>query len=159
MKYLSVALLIFMVALTGCQQDDATELFIETLAMTAGYEMRNHFDWNEGVDNYYLGIMDGKITLDAAKAAEAYLKTRTHPLIANRIVRIAGMVGFTLNDVGEIIGVDKVDIGFLQTAARGFKDGLSLVGPLQQSLFFYPDPRPVYYDNETEYPVFYNVTW
>ena len=50
----------------------------------------------------------------------------THPLIANRLIRLAGMVGFDLNDAGNVINVDKVDIKLLQTAALGFKTGLSL---------------------------------
>lgn len=111
---------------TGCQQSDTTEYIIETTAMAIGYDLRNSFDWTPTTDRYYNNIMMGNISLDGAKAAEAYLRTVTHPLIANRFVALAGKVGFTLDPLGHIIGVDGVNIPYAQAAASGFRQGLLL---------------------------------
>lgn len=107
--------------------DDAiTEFAIESLAMGIGYEMKGAFEWSDGAEDYYLAIMDGEYSLEAAQLAEAYLRQYTHPLIANRMVRLAGMIGFGLNDMDEIVNIDAVDLRLLQAAARGFKSGLEL---------------------------------
>jgi len=115
----------------GCagmeNQNELTEFTIESTAMVIGYELQESFEWSNSVQIYYDAIMADNITLDGAKAAEAYLSKVTHPMIANRLIRLAGMVGFELNVDGSIIGVDKVDKTYLKAAARGFKMGLDLV--------------------------------
>jgi len=115
----------------GCagmeNQNELTEFTIESTAMVIGYELQESFEWSNSVQTYYDAIMADNITLDGAKAAEAYLSKVTHPMIANRLIRLAGMVGFELNVDGSIIGVDKVDKTYLKAAARGFKMGLDLV--------------------------------
>lgn len=116
----------FMFFTVGCKQDQTTDFAVETLALAIGYELSSGFEWNEDVDRYYTAIMEGKLSLDAAQAAEGYLRTVTHPLIANRLVRLAGMIGFDMDDLGGIAGVDSVDIHLLQIAAQGFKLGLTL---------------------------------
>ena len=128
----SVIALLIGIAVQGCnfEQSETQDFAIETLSMAIGYELRSGFEWTADVDNYYNAIMEGKISLDAAKLAEGYLRERTHPLIANRLVKLAGMVGFSLDDAGGLIGVDKVDIHLLQVAAQGFKQGLLLDKPL-----------------------------
>ena len=50
----------------------------------------------------------------------------THPVIANRLVELARIMGFGLDDAGVIGSVDMVNIPMLQAAARGFKQGLML---------------------------------
>jgi hypothetical protein len=127
----SIATLVIGVSLQGCnlEKSDTQDFTVETLAMAIGYELRNGFDWNASVDNYYNAIMEGKMSIDAAKAAEGYLRERTHPLIANRLVRLAGMVGFKMDDLGGIVGVEAVNIHLLQVAAQGFKQGLLLDRP------------------------------
>ena len=110
-------------------QDEMTDFMVETLAMTIGYEMRKSFEWTPTADQYFNWIMEGKINLDGAKIAEEYLRTVTHVLIANRLVRLASMVGFSLDDLGQVVGVDKVNIKYLQIAAQGFKMGLLLDAP------------------------------
>lgn len=112
---------------SGCKKsDDMTQFAVETLAMSVGYELKNDFEWTPQADAYYQAIMDGNVSLDAAKAAETYLRTVTHPLIANRLVRLAGMVGFQLDDLGSVVNVDNVDIGLLKAAAQGFRLGMML---------------------------------
>lgn len=135
MRNITIVLAILLFAgMAGCSgvlnSDDATTQFmIETIAIEIGYEMRNDFTWTETVDNYYTAIMEGKVTIDGAQAAEAYLKTVFHPVVANRLVKLAKLVGFDLSDVGSIAGIDNVDIALLQCAASGFKIGLNLVQP------------------------------
>ena len=120
------------VALTLCscagmtRQGDTAAFAVETLAMTVGYEMRNTFTWTPAADAYYTMIMSGVVSLDGAKAAEEYLRTVTHPLVANRMVRLAGMVGFDMSAASNIVGVGNVNIALLQTAATGFRSGLLL---------------------------------
>ena len=123
---------VFLGGAIGCKENDTAEFIVETIAMGVGYDLRNSFEWTPGVDKYYVAIMDGKITLDAAQAAESYLMTVTHPLIANRMVAIAGRVGFELDDLGQIVSVDKVNIAMLQAAAFGFKMGLNLTTPPEE---------------------------
>ena len=118
----------------GCKQNDTAEFLVETMAMGIGYELRDSFEWTSDVDRYYVAIMDGKLTIDAAQAAESYLRTVTHPLIANRMTRLAGMLGFNLDDLGHIVGIGNVDIKMLQAAAFGFKMGLNLTTPPDQAL-------------------------
>lgn len=120
---------VMLAVFTGCKQDDVTEFAVETLAMGIGYEVKGNFVWSEAADGYYQAIMEGKMSLDAAKVAEGYLREITHPLIANRFVRLAGMVGFDLSSAGEVIGVENVDMGLLKVAAQGFKMGLLLDAP------------------------------
>lgn len=116
--------------LVGCagleEKPEVTEFAIESIGMAIGYELQGDFEWTDDVQWYYDAIMDGKITVDGAKAAEDYLKTVTHPMIANRLVRLAGMVGFDLDAAGSVIGVENVDITYLKAAAVGFKMGLDL---------------------------------
>ena len=78
---------------------------IESTALLIGHELKDKFEWSDTAELFYLYIMDGKVTLESAKIAESYLREVTHPVIANRLVRLAGMVGFDLNDAGELIGV------------------------------------------------------
>lgn len=103
-----------------------TQFVVESIAIEIGYEMRNDFTWTEMVDKYYTAIMEGKVTINGAQAAEAYLKTVFHPVVANRLVKLAKLVGFDLSDIGSIAGIDNVDITLLQCAASGFKIGLNL---------------------------------
>ena len=120
------AILVAMVAMTGCKQDQIATDAIETVAMFVGYEIRNDFVWSQNADGYYQAIMEGQVSLDGAQAAEAYLRSKTHPVIANRMVKIAQRVGFDLDAANNIVGVDKVDIPLLKAAAQGFKMGLLL---------------------------------
>ena len=125
-------LIILLVALSmfGCAgmqtNDEVTEFAVESLAMAIGYEMRGDFKWSSTTDAYYAWIMDGKVNLEGAKIAEGYLREVTHPVIANRMVRLAAMAGFDLDDMGGIVGVGNVDTQLLQAAATGFKVGLLL---------------------------------
>jgi hypothetical protein len=127
------AILLVVVVLAGVSftvscdlgQSATQDFAVETLAMAIGYELRTGFEWTSSVDSYYNAIMEGKMSLDAAQAAEGYLKKKTHPLIANRLVKLAGMVGFDF-DAGKIIGVEKVNIHLLQVAAQGFRTGILL---------------------------------
>ena len=116
---------LFFIGCAGMQSQPMTEFAIETMAMGIGYELQEDFEWTESVDQYYAYIMEGTITLDGAKAAEAYLASVTHPLIADRMITLAGMAGFTL-DAGQIVGVERVNIRYLQVAASGFRSGLNL---------------------------------
>jgi len=127
--------LTFIVA--GCKDKErqVAELAIETIAMAVGYELRDSFVWTPEADSYYQAIMEGKMSLDGAQAAEGYLRTQTHPLIANRLVRLAEMVGFNL-DAGSIVGVDKVDMGLLKVAAQGFRMGMLLDAPVKAGYDF-----------------------
>ena len=79
--------------------------------------------WTEDADAYYQGIMEGNVSVAGAQAAEAYLRTQTHPIIANRMVAIAKKVGFDLNDMGNVVGVEGVDIGLLKAGSPGLQDG------------------------------------
>lgn len=127
---LTLAAVLCIIQIIGCGNQQTTEFAVETLAMTVGYELRNDFEWTQSADSYFNAIMQGKVSLDAAQAAESYLRTITHPLIANRLVGLAGMVGFNLDEYGQVISVDKVNIRLLQTAAQGFRMGLLLDGPV-----------------------------
>lgn len=123
-------LILSIALLTGCagmtvEQEDLAEFAIETMAMGIAYELRGSFEMTPDVEWYFSAIEAGKLDLEGAQVAEQYLATVTHPLIANRMVRLAGMVGFDL-DAGSIVGVDRVDMRYLQTAAKGFKMGLAL---------------------------------
>ena len=124
-------LLILLVCMSfiGCagvqQNEELTEFAIQTMAMTIGFEMQDSFNWTPEVQVYYDQVMAGNLTLSAASTAEAYLKKTTHPLIANRMVRLAEMTGFDV--VGDsVIGIENVDIKLLQTAFTGFRTGLEL---------------------------------
>jgi hypothetical protein len=133
-KKLTLVLVAVCVLAVGCKQDATVEFTIETMALTAGYDLRNDFAWTETADQYFTAIMQGKVSLDAAKAAEGYLRTITHPLIANRLVSLAGMVGFDLNEYNQVIGVEHVNIKLLQVAAQGFRMGLLLDGPVSSAV-------------------------
>lgn len=125
-----LAVLLLIMPLIGCAgqipDDEMTTFAIESTAMILAYEIRDDFDWTDDTEQYYGYIMDGNLTLDGAKIAEEYLKTQTHPIIADRLVRLAVMAGFDLDQTGSIAGVENVDLGLLQAAARGFKSGLEL---------------------------------
>jgi hypothetical protein len=113
----------------GCaglrQNKEVAEFSIETLAMTLGYEVRDSFVWSDEVQKYYDAVMVGNITLSAVTTAEVYLKENTHPIIVNRMIRLGEMSGFDSVD-GSIIGIDNVNIEYLQTAFTGFKIGIEL---------------------------------
>jgi hypothetical protein len=121
-----LAALLCAIIINGCDQQDHTEYAIETLSMGIGWQLHDSFEWTPEVDRYYNAILEGKLSLDAAQTAEDYLRTVTHPLIANRLVKLAGMAGFDFDDYGHVIGVDKVDMGLLKVAAIGFRTGLTL---------------------------------
>ena len=108
------------------EQQELTEFAIESAAMLIGYELRAAFEWSDDAEKYYQWIMAGHISLEGAKVAEKYLSGVTHPVIANRAVRLAAMVGFDLDAAGSIVGVGNVDVPMLQAAARGFRVGLDL---------------------------------
>jgi len=130
MKKVFVAICVALLFM-GCagmeSNSELTEFTIESTAMVIGYELQGDFEWTSSVQAYYDAIMADNITIAGAQAAEAYLGSVIHPMIANRLVRLAGMVGFDLNDAGSIIGVGNVDKTYLKAAARGFKMGLELV--------------------------------
>lgn len=130
-KLLIIPLMLIMLISVGCDQEQTAEFTIETIAMAIGYDMADGFDWNEGVDKYYNAIMEGKLSIDAAQAAESYLRTVTHPVISNRMVSLASKIGFDIDDLGGIVGVDNVDIHLLQVAAQGFRLGVTLKPPQQ----------------------------
>ena len=111
----------------GCKQDQTAEFAVESLAMAIGYELRSSFEWTPQADSYYNAIMSGDISLNGAQAAESYLRTVTHPLIANRLIRLAGMVGFNLDTAGSVVGIGSVDLGLLKAAAMGFRQGTLLL--------------------------------
>lgn len=116
------------VTLCGCSRmlndQQSAEFTVETAAMALGYELAGDFVWTELADEYYMAIMLGQYTIDGARIAEEYLRTVTHPIIANRLVKIASMIGFGLDENGNIIDISDVDIKLLQAAAYGFKTGL-----------------------------------
>ena len=117
---------IFFSGCAGTQKNQEIAVFaVETIGMSIGYEMRDTFVWSDEVQKYYDAIMNGELNLLAAQAAEAYLKKRTNPILANRIIRLAEMSGFDLEN-GQIVGVGTVDIAQLQAAFTGFKLGLEL---------------------------------
>jgi hypothetical protein len=127
------AFLILLVAVlgTGCasmsvEQEDLAEFTVESLAIMVGYELRGSFEMTREVQWYFSAIDAGRLDLQGAQEAEAYLSTVTHPLIANRMLRLAAMVGFDLDQAGSVIGVDQVDMRYLQVAARGLRLGLDL---------------------------------
>jgi hypothetical protein len=123
---LSIITLAICATVISCEQQDRTSFAIETVGMTIGYELKDSFEWTPEVNRYYNAIMAGKLSIDSAKTAEAYLRTVTHPLIANRLVKLAGMAGFDFDGYGHVIGVDKVDMRLLKAAAQGFKSGFEL---------------------------------
>lgn len=133
MKKTFLIVLIFLVMamtiLSGCAgmdtKDEMTQFAIETLGMRIGYDMRNSFEWTEDVQAYYDAVMVGQIDLFAAQAAQEYLKGRTHPLIADRMLRLAELTGFQTGMAG-IIGIGTVDIELLKAAVNGFRMGLFL---------------------------------
>ena len=126
-KLLSVVLLIVFVGCAGqIANDQMTEFAIETAAILVGQEVQGSFDWTDDTEQYYQYILAGKLTLEGAKIAEAYLARQMNPLVANRLIRLAAMAGFDLDAAGSIAGVANVDMTLLQAAARGFKLGLEL---------------------------------
>ena len=128
-----IALAIALQACTvGCTanihtKSEVTDFAVESLAMAVGYEVAQtkQFIWDETVQAYYDAIIEGEISLNGARRAEDYLRSVTHPLIANRLIKLAGMCGFDLDDYG-VIGVESVDMDLLRVAAVGFKQGLEL---------------------------------
>ncbi len=127
--------IIILIALTGflfagCagmqQKKEVSEFVIETMAMTLGYEMQDSFVWTDDVQQYYDAVMDGEINLLAVQTAESYLKESTHPIIANRMIRLSEMIGFDLAGNDSITGIDNVEIKYLQAALAGFRLGLEL---------------------------------
>ena len=126
--WLAIGAVCLAIGLSSCKvQDEELATFaVETAAMGIGYELKGDFEWNADVQRYYSAIMEGKIDLDAAQVAEGYLREKTHPLIANRMVTLAGMMGFGLNGLGQIVDVSAVKIPYLQAAAEGFRTGLTL---------------------------------
>lgn len=129
-----VAILLCILMFAGCGKIDFFKSDIEkndgfmteTLGMALGAEMKDSFEWTPEVEKRYQDIMDEKLSLGVAQAVEAYLSEHTHPLIANRVIRLAGIIGFDLDDAGSIIGIGDVDMRLLQAAASGFKQGLLL---------------------------------
>jgi hypothetical protein len=124
-------LIVLALALVGCagwtvDHEDLADFTVETLAIAIGYELRGSFEMTPEVERYFAAIEAGRIDLQGAQVAEAYLGTVTHPLIANRMVRLAGMVGFDLDQAGSVVGVNRVDMRYLQAAANGFRLGLTL---------------------------------
>lgn len=124
-------ILLALVLLTGCatmtvDRQEFTIFTVETIAIGIGYDMRDSFEMTPEIETYFTAIEQGKINLQGAQMAEQYLSSVTHPILANRLVRMAAMVGFDLNEAGNVVGVDRVDMRYLQAAARGFKMGLTL---------------------------------
>jgi hypothetical protein len=124
-------IIIIGILLTGCatmtvDEQEVTEFGIESMAMLIGYEMRESFEMTPDIEFYFDAIEKGQINLQGAQMAEQYLSTITHPVLANRFLKMASMVGFDLNEAGNVVGVEKVDIRYLQAAARGFRMGLTL---------------------------------
>ena len=113
-------------ATTGKTDPQVQTFAIESAAMVVGYEAQDQLQWTDEMEAYYQAIQSGIVTLDGAQAAEAYLRTMTHPVIANRLVELARIMGFGLDDAGTIESVAHVNIPMLQAAARGFKQGLML---------------------------------
>ena len=124
-------IILFSILLIGCaglqiQDNQTAEYAIETMAILAGYDIASRFEWTSDTQKYYSAIMEGNVSLDGAQAAEAYLRTVTHPVLANRIIRLAEMCGFTLGLNSQVIGIENVNIPLLQTVAVGFKQGLEM---------------------------------
>jgi len=113
-------------ATTGKTDPQVQAYAIESAALMAGYEAQDSLQWTDEMEAYYQAIQSGTVTLDGAQAAEAYLRTMTHPVIANRLVELARIMGFGLDASGVIESVEMVNIPMLQAAARGFKQGLML---------------------------------
>jgi hypothetical protein len=135
---MSLIICAVVINVNACVPKDNAEFAIETLSMTIGYELRDSFEWTPEVDAYYQAIQEGKLSIDAAKTAEDYLRTVTHPLIANRLVKLAAMAGFDFDAYGHLIGIDKVDMGLLKIAALGFRTGLTLGGASEIKAADYP---------------------
>ena len=129
MRKMIVLIALFVFLLAGCaglqQNKEVSEFAIETMAMTLGYELRDSFVWSDEVQEYYDAVMAGNITLSAVNTAEVYLKENTHPIIVNRMIRLGEMSGFDFVD-GSIIGIENVNIEYLQTALTGFRIGIEL---------------------------------
>jgi hypothetical protein len=130
-KRLNVLIIVLSLMFIGCaglefKDDVLTEYAIESAALLIGYELRDSFIWTDDAELYYGYIMSGMISLDGAKIAEEYLRTVTHPDIANLLVNLAAMAGFDLDATGNIIGIDNVNSRLLKAAAGGFRLGLTL---------------------------------
>jgi len=113
-------------ATTGKTDPQVQSFTIESAAMVVGYEAQDQLQWTDEIEAYYQAIQSGTVTLDGAQAAESYLRTMTHPVIANRLVELARIMGFGLDASGMIESVATVNIPMLQAAARGFKQGVML---------------------------------
>jgi hypothetical protein len=123
------AVFVMATAFTGCAtigQSEQMEFTAGTVAMYAGYELRDQFEWTDEVECYYRAIMDGELTLDAAKLVEAYLYERYPDIVANRLIKLASMVGFDLNELNQITSIENVDMGLLKVAASEFRAGLNM---------------------------------
>jgi len=136
MKKTVLALLaIIGVALTGCvtttgtvgeiDQTSTAEFIIESAAMALAWDMRNDFEWTADVEKYCQAIMAGQVTSDGANAIVNYFSAKYPPLIVNRVVKLASMLGLGV-DGTVIVSIDGVDIGLLQAAASGFRKGIEL---------------------------------
>jgi hypothetical protein len=126
---IALAVFMFFQFVIACKYDEnkMTKFTVQTIAMAAGYEAKQRgFEVSDEVQGYYEAIMMGKMDLIAAQKAEVYLRGHTHPVIANRLVEMAKMTGFSFDSYGSVIGVEGVDMPLLQAAADGFRIGLSL---------------------------------
>lgn len=125
-------LVMLLCGLIGCSKNvkngDLVLYTIETVGVEVGYELRDSFVWTDQVQIYYDAVMAGNLTPDMVQLAEAFLKEQTHPVIANRIIRLAILCGFTVEPDGVLTGVENVDLQHLQAAIRGFKQGLEIQG-------------------------------
>ena len=131
MKLKNMGLIIFVLfLLTSCassqSQEEVTNFTVESMALLIGYEMRDSFEWTEQTEQYYQAILAGNLSLDGAQVAAKYLRETIHPVLADRMIRLAIMSGFDIDSLGNVIGISNVKLPLLQSAAQGFKMGLHL---------------------------------
>lgn len=124
--FITILACLFLASCAGIQfkspeQEAITRLAVSVSAKALGLKAKEMgLQWTDQIETAYQTVIAGdNVSLDAAQAAEKYIREYFDPLLVPDMIELARLVGFTMDT--SVIDTSGVDMELLKIALAGFR--------------------------------------